>query len=173
MLQVQKPGTCGWPLTGCQAAATFTGASCAARSWRTSGTTTTSTSPAGLNVLFVVPRTRVATTCVHTLNSNTPKQERLTLTILWPARWHYQPRITILWTRFPKELAGSLPRSFVVIVMIVTRAWMRVFVVVVVIIVFDLVFVFVVVVIVHPSAQLWARVRRVASQRRAGILISL
>ena len=176
MLQVQKPGTCGWPLTGCQAAATFTGASCAARSWRTSGTTTTSTSPAGLSVLSVVPLTRVATTCAHTLNSNTPKQEKLILTILWPARWRYRPRITILWIRSPKELAGSLPRSILMIVMIVTRVWIRIVIFVVVVIVSDLVFVFVVdgvFVVIHPSAQLRARVRRVASQRRAGILISL
>jgi len=102
MLQVQKPGTCGWPLTGCQAAATFTGASCAARSWRTSGTTTTSTSPAGLSVLSVVPRTHVATTCARTLNSNTPKRERSILMISWRARWRSQ-RATTAWIRYPKD----------------------------------------------------------------------
>ena len=107
MLQVQKPGTCGWPLTGCQAAATYTGASCAARSWRTSGTTTTSTSPAGLSVLSVVRRTRAATTCARILNSNTPSQERSTLTISWPARWPCPRRITTPWTRSPK--VGARP----------------------------------------------------------------
>lgn len=111
MLQVQEPGTCGWPLTGCQAAATFTGASCAARSWRTSGTTITSTFLAGLNVLSVTPRTRVATTCAHTLNSNTPKQERSILTISWPAHWPCPPRITIQWTRSPKGSARRLAPS--------------------------------------------------------------
>lgn len=104
MLQVQKPGTCGWPLTGCQAAATFTGASCAARSWRTSGTTTTSTSPASLSVLSVVPRIHVATTCARTLNSNIPRQERLILMISWLARWHFRLRVTMTpWIRYPKD----------------------------------------------------------------------
>ena len=103
MLQVQKPGTCGWPLTGCQAAATFTGASCAARSWRTSGTTTTSTSPAGLSALSVVPPTLVATISVRTLNSNIPRQEKSILTILWPAHCQCPRQITTRWTRWHKQ----------------------------------------------------------------------
>lgn len=126
MLQVQKPGTCGWPLTGCQAAATFTGASCAARSWRTSGTTTTSTSPAGLSVLSVVPPTLVATIFVRTLNSNIPRQERSIWTISWPVRWPYPRQITTRWTRSHKLAcvracsARALPTLIILILIITT-----------------------------------------------------
>lgn len=112
MLQVQNlPGACGWPLTGCQAAATSTSASCAARSWRTSGTTSTSTSPVGLNVLSVTRRTRVATTCARITSSSTRRQERSTLTISWPAHLRYQPATTP-WTRSPKSGASTRSAFF-------------------------------------------------------------
>ena len=110
MLQVQKPGICGWRLTGCQVAATYTSASCAARSWRTSGTTTTCTSPADSSVLCAAPRTRAATIYARILNSNIPSQGKSTWTITWPALWRCPLPWTIPWT-IPRTAWTPCPKA--------------------------------------------------------------